>query len=421
MNIVSPDIFERATIGAMLTLPAEKCKHLTLSVKPEHFHTPRNEHLYGVLRDACANGTPYSPDTAVAAVKLAGCVLEHFGAHDGAVEAVIEDCISAAEPIESCAEYVKKLKLVHARKEMMNALDKATIEAASGQNPEDVAVIPLGKVVEASAAIRQECSNRGGSIANIAPDFLSRYSSGDHALPFPQYQLNTIGGARPGNIIIGSGYTGAKKSWWGIDLMSFWMKRGKRVQYRTIEMSRYDVIERLIAMEHDYKHEDVVERRIPSQELRSCFDILEHWPIEIIDGACSIDGVMGDVLAAGTDKPDVIIIDHLHLMEIAGGDYRMGLNLMLSRLKTFAVEQDIIIVLLAQVARPDKRTGELPDPTIYMFKESGAIEQIADYAIFVHNKTDSSGRSYTIMYCEKQRSGQPAGKFEVGFSKYRLR
>lgn len=421
MNIVAPDIFERATIGAMLTLPAEKRKHLALSVRPEHFHTPRNEHLYSVLRDACANGTPYSPDTAVAAIKLSGCVLEHFGAHEGAVEAVVEDCIQAAEPLESSGQYANQLKLIHARKEMMRAIDQAAIEATSGLSPENVAVIPLGKVAEAASIIRQDCSNRGGSIAHIAPDFLKRYSSGDHALPFPQYQLNTIGGARPGNIIVGSGYTGAKKSWWGIDLMSFWMKLGKRVQYRTIEMSRYDVIERLIAMEHEYKHEDVVERRIPSSELSDCFRILEHWPIEIIDGACSIDAVISDTLSAGDSKPDVIIIDHLHLMEIAGGDYRMGLNLMLSRLKTFAVEQEIIIVLLAQVARPDKRTGDLPDPTIYMFKESGAIEQIADYAIFVHNKTDSSGRGYTIMYCEKQRSGQPAGKFEVGFNKYRLR
>jgi replicative DNA helicase len=91
--------------------------------------------------------------------------------------------------------------------------------------------------------------------------------------------------------------------------------------------------------------------------------------------------------------------------------------------KAFATENRVAMVLLAQLSRPENRTKP-PRPSMYMLKEAGGIEQIADYVVMIHQERElvqGYEQSRRIMWVEKQRQGVAAREFEVDFRRYRIR
>jgi replicative DNA helicase len=423
VDLAAPDTFELATIGALMRLDPKDSFQLSTQVTPDLFHVPRNRFMFERLQAAALNNTPLGAEAAAAMLKAAQGHMEHFGTHDGAVEAVLDRCVEAADPPTSWPQFAKHLKLAHARKVLGAALDEASIEAAGAASVSEATSIAIGHVIEATTKLRPMTKELGHSIGDLREGFVSSYECGDDALAFPQQHLNTIGGARPGNVVVVTAYTGVGKSWLGLDWATVWMRQGKRVRYYTLEMTEHEVMERLLAMEHGYKLEDVIERRVPAREIKDCLEILRCFSLEIVGGSLTAQQLISDVLSMGDEKPHVVVVDHLHLMDVIGKDYRLGLNDALRLLKTFAIENNIILVLLAQLRRPEQRS-ELPEPSLYMLKESGAIEQIADYAIFLHRRSDQHGDAFGdayMIWTEKQRQGKPASKAEVRFRDYRFR
>lgn len=425
MQVVAPDTFERAIIGCLTQLAPSEAKELAANALPALFHNPRNAYVYGVLRESALKGMPLGAETASAAIKQAGS-LEHFGGAENAVEFYINDCEEVAGQISSYGEYVDKLKLTHARKTLTTALDESALKAASADSIEEATSQALAGVMQSVADLSSISVKRGNSIADLREGYMERYRGGDTAIAFPQEQLNTTGGVRPGNIVFLSGYTASKKSWTGLDWLTQWM-RDRSAWFYTLEMSKDDCLERLLAMECGLDYTDLLKRDLPSGMVDECLETVSAFPLQIHDGGLTVDRMISDHAAAGDDAPSIVAVDHLHLMDF-GDDLRMGMNTGLLRLKNWAVEKQLILVLLAQLKRPDDKK-KLPRPTMYMFRESSAIEQIADYAIFVHPEREEvvdnfgfkSEKEKMIMWCEKQRNGIPGDAFEVAFKGYRLR
>jgi replicative DNA helicase len=113
----------------------------------------------------------------------------------------------------------------------------------------------------------------------------------------------------------------------------------------------------------------------------------------------------------------LVIVDHIHLMPMDGRDYRVAFNDAMARLKDLAKREGIVLILLAQLGRQKGKVtygGETfettqPVPKLSYYRESSALEQIADIAMFVYrfpNQLDKPSKEAWIMVAG-QRDGRP--------------
>ena len=130
---------------------------------------------------------------------------------------------------------------------------------------------------------------------------------------------------------------------------------------------------------------------------------------------------------------DLIVVDHIQLMEVAKGGVKRGDNRQqeiteISRnLKMIAKELDVPVIALSQLSRlVTGRKGQRP--MLSDLRESGAIEQDADIVMFIHRPdkvmeaedTGTSGNKNAVMknvaeiLVEKNRAGE-VGSFKLLF------
>lgn len=113
-------------------------------------------------------------------------------------------------------------------------------------------------------------------------------------------------------------------------------------------------------------------------------------------------------------KPDAVIIDHIGLIqrEDAKNAYR-ELGKISNELKRIAKECDIALINLVQLNRAiDSRKEK--EPQLSDIRESGDIEQDADYVMFIQPDEDMSGVNLSgdgwvnaSLYLRKNRHGRP--------------
>ncbi|MDR2487262.1 MAG: replicative DNA helicase [Clostridiales Family XIII bacterium] len=93
-------------------------------------------------------------------------------------------------------------------------------------------------------------------------------------------------------------------------------------------------------------------------------------------------------LIVSEGRLDLVIIDYLQLMEMAGKSENRTLEIAaISRsLKQMAKEVDCPVIVLSQLSRDsEKRPGK---PVLSDLRDSGAIEQDGDLIMFIHNKSE---------------------------------
>jgi replicative DNA helicase len=105
-------------------------------------------------------------------------------------------------------------------------------------------------------------------------------------------------------------------------------------------------------------------------------------------------------------KVDIVIIDHLHIMKADGRvkDMRETVTECTSGLKEIASRQKVAIFALAQLNRDAAETA----PKLHHLKESGSIEQDADYVLLMHRENyQNPGHpdKTTEIICRKNRHG----------------
>lgn len=183
-------------------------------------------------------------------------------------------------------------------------------------------------------------------------------------------------------------------------------------------MGRKQQLRRMLCMKYGWDMLQLVRRELDPARVASAVREIAESSLRIIDRNITASRIHADIATAGTDKPRIIFLDHLHLLPCSGGgDDLSNFNQMVNGFKPMAVENEIAIVLLAQMRRPQGTSDtNPPKPHLGMLKGSSAIEQIADYIIFLwKNKDQGAGLSsdYYEMWTDKQRDGEAAGVFQV--------
>lgn len=197
---------------------------------------------------------------------------------------------------------------------------------------------------------------------------------------------------------------------------------GHKVLIFSLEMSKYQLSQRLIAME----------ARVDSQKLRDGTLENEDWQkiAATVDGLgeadITIDDTPGVSLMEIKNKCrrmklekglDLVVLDYLQLMNSDGkSENRQQEVTALSRgLKLLSREMDCPVLVLSQLSRATETRSD-HRPILSDLRESGAIEQDADVVLFLYRDEVYDDETETPGECEviisKQRNG-PTGTVSV--------
>lgn len=199
--------------------------------------------------------------------------------------------------------------------------------------------------------------------------YLDKFTGGIH-----RGQL-TIIGARP--------RTG--KTALGLQIATNVAEQGRKVLFIPLEMLIPENLKRILLYAQICEPGEKVDREAASIYL----DDLEQY-LKFCEGLNDLDGIERAIKA---EKPDLVVIDQLSQLSIAGShkDIREQLILITRNLKRIALEHKVPLIVLSQLNR-DSVTGR-GKPSLESLAESDSIGQDADNVfLLAEYETDSSGR-----------------------------
>lgn len=241
-----------------------------------------------------------------------------------------------------------------------------------------------------------------------------RIETGLHDLDF------LLGGVRPGEMLVVGARPGCGKTAFAVSLAAR-IAAEKHVLFFEFEMSGRMLLERFYSglCQLDSRIFRDPTRFTPEdwQAVTAAQQVVADWRLWISDNqqaeVSEICATVADCRRRGLC--DVVVIDYLQLVEASGGfeNRQVEVSKISRRLKRMAVEQDVVVVALAQLNR--EASGE---PELRHLRESGAIEADADQVIFLWQEDDPDGPiQATKCKVAKNRSGQ-VGVCDLMFFKH---
>ena len=231
-------------------------------------------------------------------------------------------------------------------------------------------------------------------------------------------------GLHGGELIVIAARPGVGKSALSMNIVEHVAKQGKTVAVFSLEMSKQQIIERLLSAMSTVPLEfiksgqlpggasDLSKLRVAQETICSSMrlygnDYSSITPPEIASQCRRLKSQQG---------LDLIVIDYLQLMSNGGkrSDGRQQEVADISRaLKQLAMELQVPIIALSQLKRDaetrnlkGKEGGGGGEPVLSDIRESGAIEQDADIVMFIHKESDGGGNIKYSLILAKHRNGE---------------
>ena len=232
-------------------------------------------------------------------------------------------------------------------------------------------------------------------------------------------------GLHGGELIILAARPGVGKSALSMNIVEHVAKQGKTVAVFSLEMSKQQIIERLLSAMSTVPLEyiksgqlpggtsDLSKLRVAQETICSSMRLYGNdnsgiTPPEIASQCRRLKSQQG---------LDLVVIDYLQLMSSGSGrsDGRQQEVADMSRaLKRLAMELDVPIIALSQLKR-DAEIRNLKgkdgasgggEPVLSDIRESGAIEQDADIVMFIHKESADGGNAKYSLIIAKHRNGE---------------
>jgi replicative DNA helicase len=203
------------------------------------------------------------------------------------------------------------------------------------------------------------------------------------------------GGVANGTLFVLAARPGVGKTTLALNIAAKAAQRKLRTLFISLEMTREEIAERYLAHYADTtpaKARENAETLLPFVE----GDLL------IDDATRTLDGLK-TVVSRNFDC-DLFVIDYLQLLSAPGRDGRdssrtQEVGRITRELKLLARDMDRPVILLCQMSRAIERDRHNREPVLSDLRESGTIEQDADYVTFLWNRNAKEA--------EKQESELP--------------
>lgn len=295
--------------------------------------------------------------------------------------------------------------------ETLDAACYATLDAALQRQATDDTLVPLATIVEARAALVHDAIERGEQVQLGIPTGLRDLDE-------------LTGGLHPSDLVIVAARPGVGKSSLALSLAATIAAAGRRVDIFSLEMSRDQNLDRLIAMRTGLDLMRVRMLALNDAGLAAYMGAL-GWasglPIAIDDQpALSVHDMRARILRRGAQlgPPAVVIVDYLQLMSDPKSKTRLDIVSESARgLKNLAKELDTPILAISQLSRAVE-ARPVHVPLLSDLRESGEVEQAADLVMFIYREElydrESDKKGIAELHIAKHRHG-PVGVIPVRF------
>jgi replicative DNA helicase len=239
-----------------------------------------------------------------------------------------------------------------------------------------------------------------------------------------------LGGLQNSDLIILAARPSMGKTSLALDMVRHVaMEEKKAVAFFSLEMSKDQLVDRLLAAEADVDLWKMRTGRLSDVGVNNDFERIGHALGRLSEAPIFIDDT-GSVnimelrtkarrLQAEHDL-DLIVVDYLQLMQGHSTDNRVQEVSEISRsLKLLAKELNVPVLALSQLSRAVEQRGNDKRPQLSDLRESGSIEQDADVVMFIfrdemYTGADTKKPHIAEILIRKHRNG-PTGEVELYF------
>jgi len=250
-------------------------------------------------------------------------------------------------------------------------------------------------------------------------DLLDRRIEGDRdGIPTGLTDLDSvIGGLHPGQLIVVGARPAVGKTAFALNVATNIARTGEPVLFVSIEMSRLELQDRLVAACARLDGRRIRNGTIgPRDNVKVAAAVAELavMPLTIVDdAAATLGSIRADAAKAGIgDGQGVIVIDYLQLVQHTAANRNASRQEVVAEVargaKRLARALAVPVVALSQMSRDLKHRAD-KRPSLFDLRESGQIEQDADVVIGLHREemydTDTADKGVMEAIVLKQRNG----------------
>lgn len=379
----------------------------------EQTHAP----VYRAIRTLHRHGSPVDYISVIEQLKTDGEL-------DTVSEERVRELAILVPAAGNVAHHARIVKDHWATRQVLAVVRKAETALLEGIGASEA----LDRLEQAVANARMRTED--GSQTEIAPMFTLAQNleervrnppSSDDDVPAPFSFQKPM---KPGRLYVLGGYTAQGKTAVAVQYAKAVAKRGMSVGFFSIEMSKDQLYDRIISS-FGVPVEQIEKGQVAPQYreiLNEAIGVTSQWRIDVIDDVSANASTVARVQRI--KKYDLVIVDHLHQIILPGDarDRRQALEDQVHGFTNIARQQEVPVLLLAQLSRPSSGNTSYPKPTMAMLRETSRIEQQAWEVCFIFRETDNEGNvaSEAEFITSKNRSG-PTGVRPLTFIPHETR
>ena len=407
---------EQAVLGSML-IDAECVKDVMDQLRPEDFYLRANREIFETIYSMFVYSKP------IDGVTVAG-EMEKNGLYNDNTRSYLLQLMEITPTSANVMEYAKIVR------------DKALMRAVATAAGDITAMVQegtgsAGDLLEAAEqkiyAIRRGRNAQSMvTIGVVLQDVMERLAeltaAGGEKVPGLSTGFSAvdskINGLNDSDLLLLAARPGMGKTSMALNVaLSAAKESGKTVAIFSLEMSREQLVTRLIATEGLVENTRLVTGNLRESDwvkIAEAASALSRTDIRIDDNPLLTVADM-NAKCRRLDNLALVVIDYLQLMTSAGGKGYSGENRQqavsdISRmLKIMAKELQVPVLCLSQLSRANEKRED-KRPMLSDLRESGAIEQDADIVMFLYRddyyNEDSEKRNIAECIIAKNRHGE---------------
>lgn len=393
---------EQCVLGGAIIEPA--CAQIAVdALSAEMFSEGLDRDVFSVMTDLYWSGRPIDPVTLVQ--KLPD------------YKVGITQLAQLVPSLAHYEEYVRILQKQWLDLEINRELSKMSV---SGESADEL--IPrMQELIAKHQSLVQALNDKDlATFAEAVQEFLEWLNEREEEPPrsgFPELDRAT-GGFLPGSVFVIAARPGGGKTDYALNLALRLGKQKSKVLYFSMEMTNIQIMQRVASNLLKISGERVRDRTLTEEERGDVERTMEAFSRRNLIDFVQLPhvGIKHVRHYVDLEKPDVVIVDHIGLMQRPNiKDQYRALGMISNHLKQLALEKGISIIELVQMNRQIENRGN-KIPTLADLRESGDIEQDADFVGFLtHEDSQQPLRGAdesmeVILHLQKNRHGKQ-GRF----------